>query len=149
MIPVSRRNSFAWLHASQYLLHAPRILTDTLQMKTDLASSLPDRSPSRGMWNPRYGFGGITALLVDPARREADIRCLPRQPRTALIRHITEADPQHFQPMNVTMSIPGNNRQDEEKPNGGSAGRTGTPRPDTWKTSLPHRLTRPCLDLNC
>ncbi|MRR06508.1 MAG: methylenetetrahydrofolate--tRNA-(uracil(54)-C(5))-methyltransferase (FADH(2)-oxidizing) TrmFO [Deltaproteobacteria bacterium] len=111
MIPGLQQAEFVRLgsmHRNTFI-NAPRILSDTLQMKTDPRILFAGQITGVEGYveSAATGFlAGITASLLIRQGVEAAI---PVPPATtahgALIRHITEADPQHFQPMNINYGL--------------------------------------------
>jgi methylenetetrahydrofolate--tRNA-(uracil-5-)-methyltransferase len=146
MIPGLQQAEFARLgsmHRNTFI-NAPRILTETLQMKTvpRILFAGQITGVEGYVESAAMGFlAGITASLLIRHGAEATI---PVPPATtahgALIRHITEADPQHFQPMNVNYglfpAITGKMKKAERRQRLAERALHDL---DTWMASLPHR----------
>jgi len=111
MIPGLQQAEFVRLgsmHRNTFI-NAPQILTATLQMKTNPRILFAGQITGVEGYveSAATGFlAGITAALLTEHGPDATI---PVPPATtahgALIRHITEADPHHFQPMNINYGL--------------------------------------------
>ena len=147
MIPGLQQAEFVRLgsmHRNTFI-NAPRVLTETLQMKTEPRILFAGQITGVEGYveSAATGFlAGITASLLIRHGAEATI---PVPPATtahgALIRHITEADPQHFQPMNINYglfpAISGKMKKAERRLRLAERALHDL---DPWMASLPHRL---------
>jgi methylenetetrahydrofolate--tRNA-(uracil-5-)-methyltransferase len=147
MIPGLQQAEFVRLgsmHRNTFI-NAPQILTATLQMKKDPRILFAGQITGVEGYveSAATGFlAGITAALLTEHGPDAAI---PVPPATtahgALIRHITEADPHHFQPMNINYglfpAITGRMKKAERRSRQAERALQDL---NTWMTLLPHRL---------
>jgi methylenetetrahydrofolate--tRNA-(uracil-5-)-methyltransferase len=148
MIPGLEQAEFVRLgsmHRNTFI-NAPQILADTLQMKTEPRILFAGQITGVEGYveSAATGFlAGITASLLIQHGPDAAI---PVPPATtahgALIRHITEADPHHFQPMNINFglfpAITGRMKKAERR---SRLAERALHDLDTWMASLPRRLS--------
>jgi methylenetetrahydrofolate--tRNA-(uracil-5-)-methyltransferase len=148
MIPGLQQADFIRLgsmHRNTFI-NAPSILTKSLQMQSEPRILFAGQITGVEGYveSAATGFlAGITASLLALHGPDAVI---PIPPATiahgALIQHITEADPEHFQPMNINYglfpAISGKMKKSERRVRLAERALHDL---DTWMISLPHHLS--------
>ncbi len=148
MIPGLEQAEFVRLgsmHRNTFI-NAPQILADTLQMKTDPRILFAGQITGVEGYVESAATGFLAGIAASLLVQHGSDAVIPVPPATtahgALIRHITEADPHHFQPMNINYglfpAIPGKMKKAERRSRLAERALLDL---DTWIASLPHRLS--------
>ena len=93
------------VHRNTYL-NAPRRLTETLELRARPGVFVAGQMAGVEGYVESAALGGLSGLFAAAATRGETVAAPPATTaHAALLRHLGEADPEHFQPMNVNWGL--------------------------------------------